>query len=326
MLQNQRTIFRIKHGSTLYGTRTPTSDIDYKEVHLPAGREIILQRANDVIDHSPKNEFKQKNIANDVDLQSFSLHKLFAMITRGDIIGMEMIYANVNCIELIDPIYQNILDNKSIFLSKKIDGYVGYCQRQAAKYGIRGSRVAAVRKAVDFLQELMEDHGPSKKLGVFADAIEDFFTFEHSSLIDIPNRSTGVTIRHLEVCDRKAPYTISLKEAYNIYKRCFDEYGHRSLAAEKNEGIDWKAMSHAVRVGNQAIELLQTGVITFPRPEAEFLLRIKKGEIPYAVIGELLEQLLVKVEEKSKLSSLPDLPNYNAIEDLLVECYLKQVS
>ena len=40
------------HGSHLYGTSTPSSDRDYKGVHLPSGRELVLQRAENVIDDS----------------------------------------------------------------------------------------------------------------------------------------------------------------------------------------------------------------------------------------------------------------------------------
>jgi predicted nucleotidyltransferase len=39
-----RQIVRVQHGSHLYGTNTPSSDMDYKGVHIPNGRAIILQR------------------------------------------------------------------------------------------------------------------------------------------------------------------------------------------------------------------------------------------------------------------------------------------
>ncbi len=72
-----------------------------------------------------------------------------------------------------------------------------------------------------------------------------------------------------------------------------------------NEGIDWKALSHAVRVGEQAIELLTTGVFTFPRPEAAHLVAIKTGRLPYSVVAEEIEDLLVRVEQAAVLSPLP---------------------
>lgn len=38
-------IVRIKFGSHLYGTDTPASDLDYKSVHIPDARDIILGTA-----------------------------------------------------------------------------------------------------------------------------------------------------------------------------------------------------------------------------------------------------------------------------------------
>jgi hypothetical protein len=43
--------------------------------------------------------------------------------------------------------------------------------------------------------------------------------------------------------------------------------------AETQEGVDWKALSHAVRVGTQALELLKTGHVTFPLPNAAHVVR-----------------------------------------------------
>lgn len=34
------TIVRVKFGSHLYGTNTPTSDLDFKSVHIPPARDI----------------------------------------------------------------------------------------------------------------------------------------------------------------------------------------------------------------------------------------------------------------------------------------------
>lgn len=51
------------------------------------------------------------------------------------------------------------------------------------------------------------------------------------------------------------PFTGSIKSAREIAQRLVNEYGQRALQAERNEGIDWKALSHAVRVGREALEL-----------------------------------------------------------------------
>jgi hypothetical protein len=147
-----------------------------------------------------------------------------------------------------------IMQNGGRLLTRKSAAFLGYCRQQANKYGIKGSRVAAGRRALATLAWLMEQYPGSAKLGTFGIEIERTTDgVEHLSIIDVPNGSTGVDQRHWEVCGRKLPYSASLKTAHDIVKRLVDEYGHRALQAESQQGVDWKALSHAVRVGTQAV-------------------------------------------------------------------------
>jgi hypothetical protein len=326
-MRPERTIYRMIHGSVLYGTNTPDSDFDFKEVFLPSGSDILLGRIKEGRQQGPiKTSENQKNEAGDIDVQSFAVNKLFKMIASGDIIGCEMIFTPKKMIEFIAPEYQLILDSKDIFLSKKVDGYVGYCKQQAAKYGIRGSRIAATRKIVDLLEPHVSKNPLMKVREIWPEIVAYANNTEHAKIISIMNSGTETSMDHLCVCEKKTPLSITVKEAHQIYKRAFDKAGERTLAAEKNEGVDWKAVSHAVRVGQQAIELLQTGWITFPRPNAEYLLTIKKGEIDYKKIAAELEELLLQVEEASPRSKLPDKPNWSAIDALTCQLYAMQIS
>ena len=132
-------------------------------------------------------------------------------------------------------------------------------------------------------------------------------------------------LNHWEVCDRKMPFTISLKECQNILQKVFDNYGQRALLAETNQGVDWKAMSHAIRVGEQAIELVTTKTITFPRLNADRLLAIKQGKFHYKMIAEELENLLEKVEIASKNSDLLEKPDIDFMENLVYKMHTSQM-
>src|SRR3989304_1649900 len=88
------------------------------------------------------------------------------------------------------------------------------------------------------------------------------------------------------------------------------QYGYRSEAASKL-AVDFKSLSHAVRVYQQAIEILDTGVVTFPRPNAAKLLQIKKGEANLEEVKALLQTLddevQVKLETTVQRKKTPEL-------------------
>jgi hypothetical protein len=135
----------------------------------------------------------------------------------------------------------------------------------------------------------------------------------------------GSKVLYFEICGKKALFNASIKSARLIAQRLMDEYGKRALEAERNEGVDWKALSHAVRVGHEAIEFLTTRHITFPRPEAAHLVNIKLGKLPFRQVSEEIEQLLIDVEAATAQSILPDSVDQSLIDDFIECLYRKQI-
>jgi len=113
--------------------------------------------------------------------------------------------------------------------------------------------------------------------------------------------------------------------SYEIIENLVDTYGKRALAAEDAGGVDWKALSHAVRVGTEAIELLSTGKVTLPLPNRELLLDIKLGKLPYNEVAAQIESLLDEVEAASAASILPVEVDRNWIDDFVVRAYGEEV-
>lgn len=316
-------LVRMRFGSHLYGTSTPVSDLDIKVVHLPDGPSILLQRTQPVINVKTKLDNSAKNTAAYTDFESYSLQKFLQLAAEGQTVALDMLFADESAfLSEPDIVWREIQANTHRLVTKQCVSFVGYCRQQANKYGIKGSRMAAARAAV----ELLEHHpDPFQKLGDLAIQLGDLCNrHEHIFQEEIPSAS-GVPIKHLVVCNRKAPFTWTVKNAHAVYKKLFEEYGQRARAAEQNEGVDWKALSHAVRVGRQAIELLTTARITFPRVEADHLLAIKTGQLPYQQVAEEIEQLLDEVEKAATTSPLPDKPDREWIEKLVMENYRDSV-
>ena len=263
----------------------------------------------------------ERNQPTDVDNEVFALQRYLGLLAEGQTVALDMLFAPAP--ELKTALWEHIVANKERLLTKKSAAFVGYCRTQANKYGIKGSRVAAAREAAEGFALAVEKHGSAAKVG---DILGDRprIISEHSSVV-----TKETTMGHVETyyvcCDRMVGFKNTLKEAAAIFKRVYEAYGDRARLAENNEGIDWKALSHAVRVGREALELLETHKITFPLPDAAHILEIKQGKLAYQTVAEEIELLLAKVEEASLTSTLRDSPDQAFINDLVFDTYYKKL-
>lgn len=308
-----RIIVRIKFGSHLYGTDTPTSDLDYKAVFIPDARDILLQRVKGSISTQRPKAHGEKNYADEIDEENYSIQRYLGLAAEGQTVALDVLFAPLSSmVEAPAPEWLEIQANRHRLLTRKSAAFVGYCRQQANKYGIKGSRVAASRKALEILCAAVERLGTTARLGEIDSEIRACVA-PHMAVvqIELPN---GNKIDHWEVCGRKMGYTSSVKYARDIMQGLVNEYGARALQAERNEGIDWKALSHAVRVGQQALELLRTGNLTFPLPNADEIRAIKLGERSYQEVSDQIERLLPEVEAASESSKLPPQPDYEWID------------
>jgi RNA repair pathway DNA polymerase beta family protein len=319
-----RTIF----GSSLYGTTTPNSDIDYKSIYIPDARDILLQKIKGSISTKRSKGEGEKNYAGEVEEESYSLDKFLKLVSEGQTVSLDVLFSNPESWIVSGSIWHELRNNTNKLLTKNSKAFIGYCRQQSAKYGIKGSRVAAARDTMNFLESAMRDSATAPSVRKLGDIGTNVYAFvkdrEFVDIVDVELKN-GQTIRHLEVCGRKLPYTASIKNAYTIVKALFDEYGTRALLAETNEGIDWKALSHAVRIGEEAIELFETHKIVFPRWNAVYLRDIKLGKFPYNQVAERIEDLFVKVEEASAKSDLPEKVDQKWIDNFICRVYGDEV-
>lgn len=319
-------VVEMRFGSHLYGTDTSESDLDLKGVYLPEAREILLQRITPSITRSPRKGDGERNQPGDVDREYYSLHRYLALLSAGQTVAIDMLFAPDTAMTTApSPVWRDIQASAPRFVSRRASAFVRYCRQQANRYGIKGSRVAAARAALTLLGTAEEEHGTTAKLGVLEHDLEQLAAeTEHVVLVDAVMPGNRV-VRQLEVCGRKVPFTASIKTARDMVQHLVAEYGQRALQAERHEGVDWKALSHAVRVGREAVELFTTGRIVFPLPYAGHLVRIKRGELPYAAVAEEIERLLDAVETSAATSSLPEVPDEAAMADLVADAYRAKV-
>lgn len=288
-------IVKMKFGSHLYGTTTESSDMDFKGVFLPDEDQVILNRVPKSYNNTTGKD-DSKNTADDVDTEIYSLHYFIELACQGQTVALDMLHAPDNMLLEKHPLWDAIVEQRHKFYTRNLKAFIGYARRQAAKYGVKGSRLNTAKTVIDFLKGQQE--------GTALHEIWDQLPQEehiHADQID----KNG--LRLYQVCGKQFQETARVGYIFPILEKFYKSYGNRAKQAEKNQGIDWKAISHAIRAALQTKELLTEHTITFPLKDAEYLLEVKQGKRDYLTdAAPYLESLMDEVEQLSKESILPD--------------------
>jgi uncharacterized protein len=90
---------------------------------------------------------------------------------------------------------------------------------------------------------------------------------------------------------------------------------------EEKYGYDVKAGMHTLRLLYECKELLSEGVITLPRPERDFLIRVRTGKYSMEKVVAMAQKLFAECEEAAESSSLPERVDRSAISRVLTDSY-----
>jgi predicted nucleotidyltransferase len=92
---------------------------------------------------------------------------------------------------------------------------------------------------------------------------------------------------------------------------------------EAKYGYDVKAAMHTLRLLYECKELMSEGTITLPRPERDFLIRVRTGKYSMDKVIAMAQTLFAECEEAAKSSSLPEKVDRAAVSCLLTDSYRK---
>jgi len=297
-------IVRMVFGSHMYGLDTPDSDIDYKGIYLPELDELLLGTVNKNISFSTGDN-ESRNGAGDIDDDWYSLGEFMKLATKGETMAIDMLHVNPDLVKIeLDPdygwIWMALVANREKFYTKNLNAYMGYVKKQAAKYGLKGSRIAAMREAIDVLRVV--DEGAK---------LSDIWTYlpenEFAKKITKVNEKNGQESRFYEVNMKKYQDTNLVSYTVERIELALNSYGERAMLAEKNEGVDWKALSHALRAGYQLRSVLINGTFSYPLEETDFIAGVKAGTYDYkTAVSPVLESLIEEIDALVLVSELPE--------------------
>ena len=310
-------------GSHLFGTSTPSSDKDYKGVFLPTADEILLGSYSESIQQTTGDSLS-KNTSEDIDMELYSLKKFLKMLSNGDTAALELLFTPDDMIIEKDPIWDEIISIKDQLISSKVNAMIGYARQQANKYGIKGSRMGELNNVIEVLKkyERILDFPDSKLKHAWGSLLVDLKGMEHVHQITLSAKHEGgEEVPALDILGKRFDYHNKFHHVLKILSDVYKNYGQRAREAKKNNGVDFKALSHAVRVSLQGIELLSTGKITLPlsSEHVKLVKDIKMGNIPYVKVQPILEDLLLKLESAKSESTIIDKLDQDFLDSLLIK-------
>ncbi|QJA42971.1 hypothetical protein [Phaeobacter phage MD18] len=314
-------IFRCVAGSRLFGTATESSDTDYKAVHVPDARSILLGTANAVIDQSTGSN-DTANSADDVDMVSFPVQKYLSMLAKMETNALEMLFAPN---QHDDWLWDEIKNERFRLMSRNKKAFTGYAKGQAMRYSVRGDRVASLEKLVTIL-ECLDPNRPMNEQNVndVMNQIKGVKVYEKRD----PQRNSVLGYRltpYLTAFGRECPMTCKPKEALSIYRKPLVEAGKRSRDAASGDGPDWKGLYHAQRIVDEGLELFATGELVFPCREASYYLQIRSGELPVEAVLNRFEERLEALEEIEPIPEFRDEADKKWIDEFVMSVHEQKV-
>ena len=126
------------------------------------------------------------------------------------------------------------------------------------------------------------------------------------------------------VLSRKYRDNTSLKHFLSALEDIKKDYGERVRAAQTGN-FDKKSVSHSFRICYQLNQIALNGDLIFPLPEADFLRKLKLGELDYQR-GDIFNRLndeMIKTEELLNKSPLPEIVRPELREEILDYIYAK---
>lgn len=298
--------FRCRFGSHLYGTNTPESDYDEKGIFIETLENIVLRRDSRSLHFHTGND-RRRNTKDDCDIELKELRTFLKEAMDGQTYAIDMLFCNKQNTLITSNTWEFIQENRGKLISKNVKPFIGYCRQQCGKYGLKGSRLAELERVLEILHAC----NPKDRLRDAQIAESEFVRY-----------ATDGKVTFLEVLGKRFHDTVFVKMVTDSLEGLRYRYGARAELAKENNGVDWKAVSHAYRCMYEVKSLLLTGNIVFPLPDADHLVKIKRGEYNWNDINEELPAMMAEIETIAETSPLPQEPDRAFWDRFILNVYL----
>jgi hypothetical protein len=338
-----RTILLVRHGSHAYGTNTDTSDEDFKGVTIPP-KEYFF---------SSFKRFEQAELkAPDPDAVVYDVRKFINLASDCNPNIIEVLHTSDDDHFVVSPLGRTLLENKDIFLSKKIKHtFTGYAVSQLHRIKLHRrwllnpptelptreslglpkqpeipkdqllAAQAEIQKELDRFQfDFMEGLEESAKINirsVMSDMLGELKITSDEHWMAAA-RKIGLNDNFVEIMQKERAYVNSKKE-WDKYQEWRKNRNEKRAALEAKFGYDTKHAYHLVRLIRMCREILTTGKVIVKRPDREELLAIRNGAWTYDRLIEFADTEDAQLNELyNSCKILPHSPDREKIDKLCI--------
>ncbi len=333
-------IFEAIVGSQSYGTATPLSDIDKKQVYI--------QEPNDILG------FKyMQQIEYDKDFVGYEVRRFVELLMTANPTTLEMLYSPQDCILIKNPIFDLLIENRDKFLTKQCkNSFGGFAVQQIRKSKGHDKKMnwekdKITRKGIlDFcyvvdggktknVQDWLGENGLNQS---YCGLVKlDHMPFCYAIYLGLgfieykgicSQNGNDVLLSSIPKGEKPSATMYFNKDAYSIHCKEYREYQgwleNRNMSrfvdnVGHGQPYDSKNLLHSRRLIDMALEIAETGTLNVRRPNAEYLLQIRRGEISLEQIIEEAEQDLAKLDKVYENCKLPESVDPEFAHNLVIE-------
>lgn len=340
--QPQYLLLNCVSGSTAYNLTVPGSDVDKKGIFILPQKEFYGFHFQDQVANSSNDEVY------------FEIKRFLELLTKNNPNILELLNTPEEFVLARHPL-MNLIKPED-FLSKLcLDTFAGYAQTQVKKArGLNKKiniRFESERKtvlefcyviqkngSVPLMEWLRENNFSQHDCGLTNVAhFRDVYLLYHnhqltdgSWLKGIVSGTQAEDVQLSIIPTQIEPLAVMNfnKDGYSVYCREYREYREweekrSELRYQSNllngKNYDAKHMMHTIRLLSMAEEIALHGQVFVNRNDRNFLLKIRNAEFEFDELMGMVEDKMGYIKELYERSSLPDQPDSQLAERILIE-------
>ena len=345
-------IYKTIVGSQSYGTNTPNSDVDYKGVYIQDKRDILSFKYKQQVDVGKDEVYYE--IRRFLELVQSANPTLLEMLYSPDFCVLETspefeIVKNHRD-KFLTKMCRNSFGGFAVAQIKKakgLDKKMNWENKRVSRkspidfaYAYIDGKTMPVKKWLE-LEDRKQEFCGLTKLNHFKDCYALYYDYsaqygkEYNRKVEdlkfkglIADNSNS--FRLSSIPKYMSPETVIYYNKDGYSQHCKDYREYQEWLDNRNEQryvdikahdqkIDGKNMLHCRRLLDMAKEIAIEGTLNVLRPNAEYLLSIRRGEVELDDIIAKAEEDILELDELYEKADLPDKCDFEFVNSLLLE-------